>query len=117
MQNILFCTSSETLCGSLIQLAGIEGISLYFSVHLQVFPPFLTRYAKTVGLEGSFQSDTLSKGGNSFDHQIKLRGNLYKEVENVEVTLTTNAEDKPKDFKFKVGLISLSSQSKFIEIK
>ena len=41
-------------------------------------------------------------GGDSFKHQIRLRGSLYKEVDNVEVTLTANAEDKPKDLKFKV---------------
>ena len=70
--------------------------SLIFSLLL------LLRYAETVGLEGTFRSRTLSKGEDDFQHEIRLTGNLYKEVENAEVILTTDAEDRPNDFKFKV---------------
>jgi len=62
---------------------------------------YLKGYAETVGLEGSFRSESVNIRGDNFQHQIKLRGNLYKEVENAEVTLTTVAEDKPSDFEFK----------------
>ena len=53
-------------------------------------------------MQGPFQSETINKRGKSFEHQIKLRGNLYNEVENVEVTLTADSEDRLKDLKFKV---------------
>ena len=60
------------------------------------------RYAETVGLEGSFVSEPLQKVGDKDLYTIKLRGHLYKEVKDVEVTLSTEDEEKPKDFQFKV---------------
>ena len=42
-------------------------------------------------------------GPRNFQYEIKLKGKLYKEVENAEITLTTVAEDSPKDFKFTVN--------------
>ena len=78
--------------------------TLIFIKSFQFTPLFFYSYAETVGLEGPFRSESISRGGTKFQHQIKLKGNLYKEVDNVEVTLTTDAEDKPSDFEFKVFL-------------
>ena len=60
------------------------------------------RYAETVGLEGPFQSNSIGRTSDSSQYQIIMRGNLYKEVENAEVALTTKAMDRPRDFEFKV---------------
>ena len=60
-------------------------------------------YAETVGLEGPFTSDKQRIGPRNFQYQIKLKGTLYNEVENAEIILSTTAEDRPKDFNFKVN--------------
>ena len=62
----------------------------------------LHSYAETVGLEGPFQSNSIRETGDDIHYQIIMRGNLYNEIENVEVVLTTKARDRPSDFKFKV---------------
>ena len=71
--------------------------------------PFIpVRYAETVGVEGPFVSEPIRRDGNKEIYTIKLRGNLYKEVENVEIVLTTEDEERPKDFKFKVKAFNYS---------
>ena len=59
-------------------------------------------YAETVGMEGWFVTEIKHKSKDVSEYQIKLKGDLYKEVKNAEILLTTVAEDRPKDFEFKV---------------
>ena len=54
-------------------------------------------------MAGNFTTESLNKNNGNFDYQIKLKGTLYKEVENAEIVLTTKAEDRPRDFKFRVS--------------
>ena len=65
------------------------------------FPP--RSYAETVGLEGRFKAEMKQIGPYKFQYEIKLKGKLYNEVKRAEITLTTVAEDLPKDFKFRVS--------------
>ena len=50
----------------------------------------------------------MKRDGSKEIYTINLRGNLYKEVENVEIKLTTEDEERPKDFKFKVKACNYS---------
>ena len=53
-------------------------------------------------MEGSFTSEPLQRNGDKDLYTIKLEGHLYKEVEDAEVILSTEDEEKPKDFRFNV---------------
>lgn len=67
------------------------------------------RYARTLGIEGSFTSEAIGGDNNELFYMIELRGSLYNEVENAEIRLTTKAEDRPRDFQFKVIFCHLST--------
>ena len=54
-------------------------------------------------MEGWFVTEIKHKSQDVSEYQIKLKGDLYKEVKNAEILLTTVAEDRPKDFEFKVS--------------
>ena len=54
-------------------------------------------------MEGSFVTEIKHKSKDVSEYQIRLKGDLYKEVEKAEIVLTAIAEDRPKDFEFKVS--------------
>ena len=59
------------------------------------------RYCKTVGLAGKFTSTQKRN-----HYIIKLKGKLYNEVEDAEITLKTEQRSNPENFEFQVTSLS-----------
>ena len=53
-------------------------------------------------MSGKFSVTTVSRTNDDFDYLFKVKGNMYKEVDEVEVTMTTKGVDRPADFVFQV---------------